>query len=254
MSVLDELKTRYTSDISAFAIELPSTGKTLHFNPITSKQEEAIVKQIEAENFTMLESVMDEVINANCTSPLFDVKTIKSLDRMYIIVILYQNSRGERFEARLTCPECKDGSETKAMKISDFDLIECTTLEEKVKLSPFTIILQHPTRERDIASDTMLKDNEKDKLITMKHHSIAKYIVGCEVSGGEGEEPVSHNLEFKESLEMLGILTPEDTKKLQDAVGKMDYGLELKTDFVCKKCDKAVKDMPVTMVEFFLAY
>jgi len=231
-----------------FSCELPGSGKTVNFKPLTTKE---IKKLLVYENITehhQVENVLDQMIQSSVIDEEFDLNELYLQDRFFLLTEIRKKTKGEEIEEEFECPKCKSQNyiihDLNKLPVKKLD----NNVDNRVELMENVFInLWYITRGQEKEAfektDNSLSKTEKDADIQL--NILTQGIKSVETPEGKEE-----NLSFEDKKYIVDSLTIKNintiSKWYQDNTFGVDFSLEKK----CRNCEyKEVSEIP--LVNFF---
>jgi hypothetical protein len=226
------------------------TKKVVNIKPITTGQMKAILQYEGNDDPTVVDRILDDIINGCVTSEGFDVDELTLQDRFDLLIGIRKISKGSIYNFNIVCPEC--GVESIQMiNLDELEMIPFPEkIDRKIKINKdLTIYLDFIRRGHQKQSIELAKKlgnlTENQFMSEMATYMYAFGMTKFETNVGEIKD-ISIN-DRKEFLDNLGASSYEPINGWYE---KNTYGLKFKHMLVCKaggKCNfTREEDIPIT--------
>ena len=88
-----------------YELELPSTGKPIHYRPFLVKEEKLLVLALESEDIKEITTAIKNVIKSCIKTRGIKVENLPTFDIEYLFLNIRGKSVGEDIEVNLICPD-----------------------------------------------------------------------------------------------------------------------------------------------------
>ena len=112
-----------------YELELPSTGKTIHYRPFLVKEEKLLVLSLESEDTKQITTAIKNVIKSCISTRGIKVEQLPTFDIEYLFLNIRGKSVGEELEVNLLCP---DDNETYVPVTINIDDIQVTKNDDHI--------------------------------------------------------------------------------------------------------------------------
>ena len=112
-----------------YELELPSTGKTIHYRPFLVKEEKLLVLSLESEDTKQITTAIKNVIKSCISTRGIKVDQLPTFDIEYLFLNIRGKSVGEELEVNLLCP---DDNETYVPVTINIDDIQVTKNDDHI--------------------------------------------------------------------------------------------------------------------------
>lgn len=188
-----------------FETELPGSGKTIAFRPITTGQIKKLLLYETSNDSDSIEDALDELINECVVKPEgFDISKLYLQDRFFLLVEMRKATRGNLFNFQTQCSSC--GSQTQqVLKLSDLPI-------KKLSISTPAVNIPDPVE--------LPKVQKKGKLVEKKPNVVKKEKI-INISDW-------NILELNENISVkLMLITRKIQKEAKDIFDKRHVGKEI---------------------------
>jgi hypothetical protein len=226
------------------------TGKAVKIRPITTGQMKAILQYEGDDDPSVVDRILDDIINGCVISEGFNVDDLTLQDRFHLLIGIRKVSKGSEYTFTIKCPDCG----VESIQMVNLDTLEFKPfpkgVDRKVKISPkLTVSLDFIRRGHQKQSLDLVK-----KMGKLTENQIASeqatymYAFGMtkfETSVGEIKDiSIEHRKEFLDSL------AADEYQPINTWYENNSYGIKFKHEIVCKagsKCSfRKEEDIPIT--------
>lgn len=217
-SALDKLFSDYSLD-SITVVDLPSRGKFydnfqgIEINPLTYLDEQKILGSRDTNVDTVSQLL------AKATEGV-DVGNLLSMDKIYLLMKVREASYGDKYEFKVTCPECSTDVSTDLILSKHLNMVK---IPEDME-DPRTITLPQLKAKVQIRfprgrEESLLKDTES------VYKNAYKFVTSIEGT----TDPVF----ISKAIKRLHI---KDIKKIIFEILQSEYGVDPRFVFECPEC------------------
>jgi len=230
---VDEFKKKYQNSASMPEVRytLPISKQEVFYKPITTKQQSAMLKAMEAKDVKLIEKVLDNIISVNTVDEI-DVMNMTMVDRKSLLINMVTQSIGDKFDLSLECPECGKNQKMKIdlTKIKD-PTISDDKLSKEVTINDYVFTLSIPTRKKMQAIEDTFDVDDDEKVSVV---DIADDLITVVIKSVKGEGIEDEDISYEDSIELIKTLTPIDLKQIKEYIDGLDLDSTNKTMFKCK--------------------
>lgn len=268
-----------------FDTELPGSGQSISFRPVTTGQLKRLLLYETSEDPIGIEQALDELMQECVVKPEdFDVKNLYIQDRFYLLVEIRKATRGAIYNFQTECTSCGSQSQqiinindlpvTKLKKLQKVNekksdstlkksvkgkLVEKTPKEPEiitrddwdvVKLNDnISVRLELVKREHQKKSfDVFKSQNPDDTKISdiEKTIKITTLLYALCIKGIITPEGEETDLPIDEKVFFLDNIQQSEQEKISKWFENNEFGLDFSFDVICKHCGyKERKAVPV---------
>ncbi len=117
-----------------YELELPSTGKPIHYRPFLVKEEKLLVLALESEDIKEITTAIKNVIKACIKTRGIKVENLPTFDIEYLFLNIRGKSVGEDLEVNLICPDDNKTQVPVKISIDDIKISRVEGHTNKIKL------------------------------------------------------------------------------------------------------------------------
>jgi hypothetical protein len=248
--VLNQFK-NLKKDIPDCKFVLPGSGETIYFKPFTTKDQKALLKAMEKDDYDLAQEAFDTLLNRCVTNDGFSALTLYPKDRESLLIALRKESVKDEYEYSWTCKNMVgEGDEkepcghenTIEIKISELDFTQldsgafikeivltdrdnCTLVMDMAKRGDEKSVMGHAKKH-----SKGMKDTSRTELL---HATMASFIKSIKM----GEEDVE-DIPFQDKVAIIDDLSMKDRESVQQYIRDLEkYGFELKIgEHACEQC------------------
>lgn len=224
------------------------TGKPVSIKPITTGQMKAILQYEGSDDPTVVDKILDDIINGCVTSEGFDVDKLTLQDRFELLIGIRKISKGNEFVFNIKCPKC--GVES----IQNVNLDELvvtpypTTIDRKVQINKaLTVSLDyvrrgHQKQAIELVDNKSMTDNQRRSEIATYMYAFG--MIKFETNVGEVKD-----ISIQDKKDFLDQLPANAYTVINDWFEKNTYGTKFKYTISCKAgtCGYTKEeDIPIT--------
>jgi len=224
------------------------TGKAVSIKPITTGQMKAILQYEGSEDPTVVDKILDDIINGCVVSEGFNVDDLTLQDRFELLIGIRKISKGNEFIFNIKCPKC--GVESiQNVNLDKLELVPYPkTIDRKVKINKaLTISFDYIRRGNqkqaiELVSDTKLSDNQR-------RSEIATYMYVLGMIKFETQVGEIKDVSIQDKKEFLDNLPASAYTDINAWFEKNNYGTKFKYTITCKagSCGfTKEEDIPIT--------
>jgi len=229
-----------------FSTELPGSGESVTFRPITTGQLKRLLVYENEENPIIIEEALDELISTSITDKKFDINELYLQDRFFLLVEIRRKSKGDMYMFQYTCKECRNQTlhkinltDLKVKKLSK-DLDNVVSIYDEL-----SVRLEHTKRGSQKIAYNALKDrpfvNENLRATEMAVATHATSIIGIITPDGEITDST-----FEDRKYLLENIPAEKYVSIRKWFEDNDFGISFKYDIKCRDCGNVITvDIPV---------
>lgn len=228
-----------------FSCELPGSGETIQFKPVTTGQIKKLLTYENETNYVVQEQALDELISSSVLTEGFDIKEQYIYDRLFLLIEIRKKTKGEVLEFKVTCPEC--GSQS--LNRVNLDALEIISLESQdnviVDLDKVKVHLRHMKRKHQIEDikpqlfPKKLTDHQKAYIFQVAFHA-------CAIDKIETPNGIDENISMKDRIYFIENMPMGAMEKIKDAIDNMGFGWDLENKVECIHCGfKHVEQIPI---------
>ncbi len=240
-------------NVYSFEFELPGSGETLKYKPITIGQMKQLLSYGN-KNRNVIENGLDKLISTSVENEDFDVKNLYLNDRIALLVELRKATKGTSYSFIKKCPEC--GSDI----IVQMDLNELTIDKKKEDIdksisfsNSISVEVDYIKRkDQSEVTDYVYKNrkssSEDEKEIDMAILTLASSIKKIILPDGNViEEPTINDKEM-----LINSLNENDYQKFIDWFDENKFGFDFKYRILCDACNLYEEEINIPIEDFFL--
>jgi hypothetical protein len=250
---------------------LPGSGQDIYFVPFTTKDQKALLKSMEKEDYELVQEAFDTILKKCVTNDGFDPKSLYPKDREALLVELRKESVNQEYTHSWVCQnevdELNEDGEVIGKKIcgtensigvslDDLNLksLGVNQLKKTVELDDKQgchLLLDMAKRRDEIQVMAYTKKNSNGvkglSKTELLYATLASFIEGIKIGDEE-----SKDLSLEDRISIIDDLTIRDRNKIQDFLTELEgHGYDLTLDkCVCKSCGH-VKEETLEWVYFF---
>lgn len=234
-----------------FETELPGTGETIKFKPIsTGTMKKALMYENE-EDIESLDNFLDELITDCTIDEKFNIDKLFLQDRFYLLVEIRKKSKGNVFKFSYRCKEC----DTDNIVAINLDELKITTKNNELKKSisindKLSVHFKHITRGMQKEAFNKVP---KELPFNRRMADIADYLYASAmtkfVSAGETDENVS----LEDKIDLLNSIPETVYKKITQWFIDNDFGVDFTYKYKCIKpsCKSKERVINIPLTDFF---
>jgi hypothetical protein len=233
-----------------FETELPGSGETVKFRPVTTGQLKRMLVYEGSEDPSVIEGALDELISSSIVTPGFNINNLYLQDRFYLLVKIRSKTKGEMYKFAYKCREC----ESQTPQAVNLDMLPVKKLEEVsddiVKLTDsLSVRLSHVTRgDQNKAYEIIgkmknLSENQRFTEMALFTHAIA--IKSIIVPEGEITDS-----SIKDRKYLLENIPTDSYGKIREWFDNNDFGLDFTYKVKCSSCNNE-EEVSIPMENFF---
>ena len=117
-----------------YELELPSTGKPIHYRPFLVKEEKLLVLALESEDIKEITTAIKNVIKSCIKTRGIKVESLPTFDIEYLFLNIRGKSVGEDIEVNLMCPDDGKTQVPVTISIDDINIQRTEGHTNKIKL------------------------------------------------------------------------------------------------------------------------
>ena len=235
---MSETKPKFYDFINVyeFETELPGSGETIKFKPVSTGQIKKLLTYENEKNYVLQEKALDELISSSVLVDGFDVSNMLLDDRFFLLVELRKKTKGEVLEYQIECPECGSQSinrvnlDSLPVKKLDTNLSPTVDLTKGIKVH-----LRYLTR-RDQMQE--IKPNDFPRNMTELQMAYAFNVLFNANAIDKIETPkgIDSDIPFKDRVYFVENIPTGELDKIKEKLDEMSFGLDLKYSTVCVHC------------------
>jgi hypothetical protein len=244
-------------DIPDCKFVLPGSGETVFFKPFTTKDQKALLKAMEKDDYDLAQEAFDTLLNRCVTNDGFNALDLYPKDRESLLIALRKESVKDEYEDSWVCQheiEDEDGKKrvcehenTVEVKLSELDFTQldkgsfvkeivltdrdnCTLVMDMAKRGDEKNVMGHAKKH-----SKGMKNTSRTELL---HATMASFIKSIKM----GEEEIS-DIPFADKVGVIDDLSMKDRALVQDYIKDLEkYGYELNIgEHVCEQCGHAAE-------------
>jgi len=179
-------------NVYEFESELPGSGETVKFKPLTTNNMKKLLQYEDEKNLYKISEALDELIKLSVVDENFDIDNMYLRDRFKLLIDIRKKTKGEQYSFSFNCPEC--GSQNmngvnldelqvkkKDNDIGKIDIYEDVSLE-----------VEHIKRKDEKEAISYISDieNLSESKVEIEHwvNTIASSILSIETPEGKDED------------------------------------------------------------------
>jgi hypothetical protein len=247
--VLSQFK-NLKKDIPDCKFDLPGSGESIFFRPFTTKDQKALLKAMEKDDYDLAQEAFDALLNRCVSNDGFNALNLYPKDRESLLIALRKESVKDEYEDSWICRnEVGDGDEktecghenTVELKLSELDFTQldkgsflkeipltdrdCTLVMDMAKRGDEKNVMNHAKKH-----SKGLKDTSRTELL---HATMASFIQSIKM----GEEEVT-DLPFTDKVAIIDDLSMADRASVQEYIKELEkYGYEMNIgEHTCEQC------------------
>ena len=142
-----------------YELELPSTGKPIHYRPFLVKEEKLLVLALESEDIKEITTAIKNVIKSCIKTRGIKVENLPTFDIEYLFLNIRGKSVGEDLEVNLICPDDQKTQVPVKISIDDIKISRVEGHTNKIKLdSSLMMELKYPSLSEFIKNNFDFKE------------------------------------------------------------------------------------------------
>jgi len=226
------------------------TKKVVKIKPITTGQMKAILQYEGDEDPSVVDRILDDIINGCVITEGFNVDDLTLQDRFDLLIGIRKVSKGSEYTFNIVCPMCG----VESIQIVDLDKLEKTpypdSIDRKIKINPnLTISLDYIRRGQQKQAVELANKipnlTENQKMSEVATFMYAFGMIKFETKVGEIKD-----ISIEDRKEFLDNLGASSYDPINGWYEKNNYGTKFKHEIVCKaggKCTfRKEEDIPIT--------
>jgi hypothetical protein len=251
-------------DVPDSKFTLPGSGEDIYFVPFTTKDQKALLKSMEKEDFDLIQEAFDNVLKKCVTNANFDPKNLYPKDRESLLIALRKESVNDQFTHYWKCENevSKVNENGEEIKDENGEKVKETCGGENKKVISLNELEMKSLQKMDFNKEVALEDKSncfllldmtkrKDELAVMKYTkknsggikglsrtellyaTLASFISGLRIGDQETKD-----LTLEDRITIIDGLTLKDRRKIEDYITSLEshgYDLTIK-ECKCSKC------------------
>lgn len=228
-----------------FSCELPGSGETIQFKPVTTGQIKRLLTYENETNYVVQEQALDELISSSVLTEGFNIDEQYIYDRLFLLIELRKKTKGEILEFQVKCPECNSQSLNRV----DLNKLEIKELENRENRivdfgNGIKVHLRHMKRKHqkeDIKPQFFLKgsDNQKAYMFQVAFHA-------CAIDKIETPKGLDENISMKDRIYFIEEIPIHFMERLKDEIDDMGFGWKMQNKIKCLHCKyEFIEDIPI---------
>lgn len=248
-------------DIPDIRVTLPYSGKEILMKPFNTKQQMAVLKALQKEDFKLVHAALDALLEACVVNEDFNLDDLIAKERDILLVNLRMESVDENYIYPWTCNSCKkyheDNVDLRELKLEEpkGEMISDIVLDHDIEGGPATITVGITTRkqEKDFAERLEDLENEEDDVIS-KEVALLMYASAISKLKIGDVEYTGDDFSFDDRVRFVHELSLDDVKKIENfanQVGGLQY--DFKREHTCTNPDcKHTQVDELDWISFFM--
>ena len=226
------------------------TGKVIGIKPITTGQMKSILRYEGEENSSVVEKILDELINGCVTTEEFSLDNLTLQDRFDLLIAIRKATKGDLYSFNWKCTECGDTS-IQAVNLNDLELKPFPTdIDNKVKVSERLTLNLDFIRRGDQKESEQLVENIKGLTDYQKVSETATYMYAFGIKDVESNVGKLEGISIQDKVDFLNQLGEKEYNLINDWYNKYNYGTEFKTTLKCRHCGHE-EELALPLTGFF---
>jgi len=223
-------------NVYEFETELPGSGETIKFKPVSTGQIKKLLTYENETNYVMQEKALDELISSSVLVDGFDIGEILLHDRFFLLVELRKKTKGEYLEYQINCPECNSQSINKinldTLPVKKLD----TNLKTIVDLSKgIRVHLRHLKRQDQI--DEIKANNFPKNMSQLQMAYMFNVLFNANaIDKIETPNGVDSDIPFKDRVFFVENIPTGELDKIKEKIDEMSFGIDLTMKTKCIHC------------------
>jgi len=149
----------------SYELELPSTGKTIHYRPFLVKEEKLLVIALESEDTKQITNAIKAVIRACILTKGVKVETLPTFDIEFLFLNIRGKSVGEDIDVKLTCPDDNETEVNVNVNLDDIQVEKPEGHTNQIKLDKNLMMeLKYPSLNEFIKNNFDPNDTTKNPM------------------------------------------------------------------------------------------
>lgn len=235
-----------------FQCELPGSGETVKFKPLTTGNIKNLLTHENEQNYVVQEQVIDDLMSSSILTEGFNVEEQYIYDRLFLLMEIRKKTKSEVLEFQVNCPECKSQSinrlnlEELENKELDSQEDHVVTLNEAIKVH-----LRHMKRKHqkeDIKANFFKKsmsDTQQAYMFQLAFHA-------CAINKIETPSGIDEDIPMKDRMYFIEQIPMNYMEVIKKELDDMAFGWKLENKIKCVHCNfEFVEDIPIQQ-NFFL--
>jgi len=224
------------------------TGKVLTIKAITTGQMKSILQYEGNDDISVIDDVLDDIINGCVITEGFDVNELTLQDRFDLLIGIRKVSKGSSYTFTIKCPQCKSES-IQGIDIDDLKVVPFSqTAERSVKVGTNLTLNLNYVRRKHQKEAVALANQMGDLTDTQRRSEVATFMYAFGLDDVRTNQGSVKDISIQDKKEFLDNLSATDYETINDWYKKNNYGTEFKYNVVCKsKCGfSKEEDVPLT--------
>jgi len=225
------------------------TNKTVQIKPITTGQMKSILQYEGADDPSVIDTLLDDIINGCVVSDGFNVDELTLQDRFELLIGIRKVSKGNMYSFNIKCPKCKTES-IQGIDLNDLDILPFPEeIEQKVKINDNLFLKLGFIRRGHQKEAVVFVDGMSGLTDTQKRSEIATYMYAFGIVGVETKVGSVDSSSVEDRKDFLDNLSANAYEGINDWYRKYNYGTQFKYRVMCKAgdCDfNKEEDLPIT--------
>lgn len=248
MSNLD-LK-RYLN-VYEFETELPGSGQTVKFRPMTTGQMKKLLVYENVEDPLIAQKALNELIKG-CVVSDMDLKELYIQDNFFLLVEIRKATKGKNYKLSGTCPKCQ----SQFLNVINLDNLPVKNIPEKMSnnveifkdLSVTLDFLRVSDQEKAMA---LIERNPAHGTQAQKAVDFQIHLHALAIKEFINEEGTFSDVSHEDKVAFLENLPAEEYKKINKWFDDHDFGIDLKYEIHCNHCNEFRQEYEIPLNDFF---
>jgi len=209
-----------------YELELPSTGKIIHYRPFLVKEEKLLVLSLESEDTKQITTAIKNVIKSCISTRGIKVEQLPTFDIEYLFLNIRGKSVGEELEVNLLCPDDNETYVPVTINIDDIQVTKNDDHTSQIKLDDSLMMeMRYPSLSQFIKNNFDFNEtNQMDQSFDLIATCIDKIYNAEEVWAAAD----CSKKEITEFLEGMNSSQFKEIEKFFETMPKLSHDVKVK--------------------------
>jgi len=208
-----------------YELELPSTGKPIHYRPFLVKEEKLLVLALESEDIKEITTAIKNVIKSCIKTRGIKVENLPTFDIEYLFLNIRGKSVGEDLEVNLICPDDNKTQVPVTISLDEIEVQKNDNHTNKIKIDDSIMMeLKYPSLDQFIKNNFDFNDkNMMDQSFDLIATCIDKIYTEDEVWASAD----CTKKEMKDFLEQMNSNQFKEIEKFFETMPKLSHSISV---------------------------